>query len=1226
MGNTIEQIYNIKSVGGQETYRTFDGLNKILIEMKANKQALGTFDFQIDPAKIVGVSKGFTDLINSNKDLMVEMKALTAEMSKFGQIGSQMANSIAAAMAKVNMATIPNIQGFAQFQKTLNPATVKNYEQSLMNLGSRLTELNELSTNTKQSLKILGDEYRENAISEEEYVEESEKLTTELTILKTQITDVSAAMATLNKVYNPGLLEEENAELASNKVLLQQRTQMLKLQTVAEMAAEGSINEARAQAALYRKELNDLNLTTDEGIARQKELLVTIEELDSFIKNNADMYTRQKINIGNYPTVGAELSAVRAEMAKLASAGQAEGTEFAELSAKAKELSASLRLVADSTKEAATFGDKFGSIVERMGIRFLANLLVFQVAMELISGISEAFKEMGKDLEDVMKSMDEYKKSMDEIETSSQGVIETNKALALSFLQTAADINVAYDTRMDAISKLRESYQGLFKDLSDEQLLAGGATDAEEKLTATLERRQKVEEDKQRLQKTAVSLSEARQSLDKLTNERQGLEGEVNSDNALSLISAVQANYKQKAEDMQRFNVMQLQRQFDEAKQAYLDDTKAKNEGDNPNHDGIIQADLDAKVKHAKYVLSQTKEFSEENKKAVIDLKNAEKELSEYLGKEKVKKPKGAKEPHDYTSAQLEAQKRLTDLIEKEEQERLTFEMNAQKEIFDNTQRSLQQRLSAYSVYARDMKQIIQLQSDAQIADVQSKLNKIASIEQAEANKNAGKYYDHSYFDKSGTIKPEEETLLINKDALSKQLDVIVAETKVKTQQAESAINRDISGITSSSMNKMLGDISDDVSKRIAIIEEKANAARQKVYDAGGSEAKQDKGVGKINDQEAVDKDNTNIAGNSKEQQALQAMIDEESKQAAHNTAMEQPEAEHLKKLQDLKNKAITLQTQLQTDQHKQTEDNEAENKRITETLKSQSVEAFSEIGNSYLQLLQEESAINQKHTQQQLDWTKKLMDSQAQSNQQKQANDKQYYLAQQQLEKQKLLDQRHIAEEQMGFDYAVGVMKIWAANAADPIVAGLETAGLTAVYTAKLALMSAEKFERGGVPSSGGVFGGNSHSTGGTPFFYNGGRFEAEAGELAIINKRSAGSNQNMTVSGTPKQIASAINAHGGGYDFAPGAQMYRFEYGGSLGAQITPPSFVADYYSRGSSTSGVSAGDMKTMFDALISHTSAVTQSINDRIDRIQVHVSAKAVTDTQNKTIKTAKVGNI
>jgi hypothetical protein len=142
-------------------------------------------------------------------------------------------------------------------------------------------------------------------------------------------------------------------------------------------------------------------------------------------------------------------------------------------------------------------------------------------------------------------------------------------------------------------------------------------------------------------------------------------------------------------------------------------------------------------------------------------------------------------------------------------------------------------------------------------------------------------------------------------------------------------------------------------------------------------------------------------------------------------------------------------------------------------------------------------------------------------------------------FEKKKLEIERKAYETKKKFDiafatleYAKELSAIYANAAANPTnattfgAAGIaQAAALTALasvqYAANIALISSQKFHRGG------VLRGASHADGGIPFTVAGrGGFEAEGGE-AIINKRSTA---------MYRPLLSEINAAGGGRRFAFG------------------------------------------------------------------------------------------
>jgi colicin import membrane protein len=142
--------------------------------------------------------------------------------------------------------------------------------------------------------------------------------TTEKIIFNVQIdqSDAIAKVAGLTKEINS--LKDANANLAKaegdNSKAIAENNVLIQLATnersktnkaiVASVEAFGkeakSIDDARTAVKQLTIERNKLDLKTDEGKAKQKELNKSIDEHNKFIRENVDQYQQQKINIGNY--------------------------------------------------------------------------------------------------------------------------------------------------------------------------------------------------------------------------------------------------------------------------------------------------------------------------------------------------------------------------------------------------------------------------------------------------------------------------------------------------------------------------------------------------------------------------------------------------------------------------------------------------------------------------------------------------------------------------------------------------------------------------------------------------------------------------------------------------------------------------------------------------------------------------------------------------------------
>ncbi len=206
-------------------------------------------------------------------------------------------------------------------------------------------------------------------------------------------------------------------------------------------------------------------------------------------------------------------------------------------------------------------------------------------------------------------------------------------------------------------------------------------------------------------------------------------------------------------------------------------------------------------------------------------------------------------------------------------------------------------------------------------------------------------------------------------------------------------------------------------------------------------------------------------------------------------------------------------------------------------------------------------------------------------------------------LQKKKFEEDKQLKKKQLALEFVIAEARA----IADALSKGLGLPGalfyaglVAAEYAAQLSILNAQTFEEGGqVPASGGEFGGNPHSQGGTPFIFQGQAFEAEAKEVAIINKKSSQSTDRYTFSGTPKQIASAINQIGGGVNFAPGAKMIKkFAYGGTLGTNLSAPVYIP-------SNTVISNGSIEqaTGNEAMAAMLSSYITATNERIDRLVV-----------------------
>lgn len=239
---------------------------------------------------------------------------------------------------------------------------------------------------------------------------------------------------------------------------------------------------------------------------------------------------------------------------------------------------------------------------------------------------------------------------------------------------------------------------------------------------------------------------------------------------------------------------------------------------------------------------------------------------------------------------------------------------------------------------------------------------------------------------------------------------------------------------------------------------------------------------------------------------------------------------------------------------------------------------------------------------------------AQAQSAAEKQAIEDEYNKKAKESERQRNIERQEVAKKQIAIEFALASIKIWAGEGTWYTKLAQE-AMLLGQYLVALQNINSQQFEQGGqVPTNtGGPITGPSHAAGGVPFNY-----EAEGGEMAIINKNSTMDKGVYSLTGTPRQIASAINEIGGGIRFAPGAMTRRFEYGGMLGNNLNAPTLGSYYRSSSTGGSSIDVSRMESIFNNLSSVISAES--------RKPVVLDTRALSKQQYRTAKQVQLGTV
>ena len=156
---------------------------------------------------------------------------------------------------------------------------------------------------TETKIKILDLE-----INQEEALQDLNDLQREIVETKNEIKELQKANKELadSEKDNSAAIEANNKKIEARKVAVktltkdynaQQKVVVDVLQTSEREL--GTLEKLTLANKELRQELRELNLETEEGIARQKEIFKEIDANTEVIKENYDSYFQQKMNMWN---------------------------------------------------------------------------------------------------------------------------------------------------------------------------------------------------------------------------------------------------------------------------------------------------------------------------------------------------------------------------------------------------------------------------------------------------------------------------------------------------------------------------------------------------------------------------------------------------------------------------------------------------------------------------------------------------------------------------------------------------------------------------------------------------------------------------------------------------------------------------------------------------------------------------------------------------------------
>lgn len=394
--------------------------------------------------KIELLTQPLNTLADKITEVKVNLRGASEDLKNVSQDAETASVSFQEASKKISM-TAADFDSIRQ--------TVKAFDSQAAELNSRLSDNKETISALRTSLRDLSKEYKTGSISEEEYKSKRDATVSQLRTLTEQ-----------NKQY---------------LAILRNHTQVA-------IATTGSYNEMKASMLQLEKEYYNLSQAAREG-AKGMDILNNIGKLNQQLKDiDAQMGNYQR-NVGNYASGWNGLDVSIQQLAR----------ELPALSVSANTfflaISNNLPMFVDELKKARVEYEllkKSGQTATPVFKQVLGSLLSWQTA--LVVGItllssygSEITKWVGS-LFDARKEIDYLKQLQEDLNKAQKEGVKNvqDEAVKLDILYRAAvNLNKPMGERKKAVEELKKQYPSYFKNISDENILAGKAADSYQRLS-----------------------------------------------------------------------------------------------------------------------------------------------------------------------------------------------------------------------------------------------------------------------------------------------------------------------------------------------------------------------------------------------------------------------------------------------------------------------------------------------------------------------------------------------------------------------------------------------------------------------------------------------------------------------------------------------------------------------------------------------------------------------
>lgn len=394
--------------------------------------------------KIELLTKPLNTLADKITEVKINLRGASEDLKNVSQDAETASVSFQEASKKISM-TAADFDSIRQ--------TVKAFDAQAAELNSKLSDNKEKISELRASLRELSKEYKEGTKSEKDYKSERDDTVSQIRTLTEK-----------NKQYS---------------AILRNHTQVA-------IATTGSYNEMKASMLQLEKEYYNLSQAAREG-AKGMDILNNIGKLNQQLKDiDAQMGNYQR-NVGNYASGWNGLNVSIQQIAR----------ELPALSVSANTfflaISNNLPMFVDELKKARIeyeLAKKSNQTAIPVFKQVLSSLLSWQTALvvgiTLLSSYGGEITKWVGSLFDARKEIDYLKQFQEDLNKAQKEGVKSSQdeAVKLDILYRAAvNLNKPMGERKKAVEELKKQYPSYFKNISDENILAGKAADSYQRLS-----------------------------------------------------------------------------------------------------------------------------------------------------------------------------------------------------------------------------------------------------------------------------------------------------------------------------------------------------------------------------------------------------------------------------------------------------------------------------------------------------------------------------------------------------------------------------------------------------------------------------------------------------------------------------------------------------------------------------------------------------------------------